>query len=104
MQIILWIVSGLFGGSSMLAAISQLPKSTQKWTHILMACGGVLLVAAIVCNVLAVKIDWLPALLGSGLICAAAICNGIKGGSFHWQHHVIRIIISVALEIGFILL
>ena len=81
MQIALCIVSVLFGGLSLLAAVSQIKAKSEKKP-----------LAAIIMAV------------GALILFAAAIMNGIKSGQFHIQHHIVRITLSVILTVGFIFL
>ena len=98
------VVSVLFGGLSLFAAVVQLKAEKKSIQAVLMILGSAVLIAAVACNFAAVKSDYIIALLGSAAICAAAIWNGVKGRNFHIQHHVIRILLSLILVVGFILL
>ena len=104
MQIVLCIASVLFGGLSLLAAAVQVKKEKKSLSAFLMAAGSLLLIAAVVCNILGLHVDFLLALFGCAAICAAAIWNGMKNDRLHPMHHVIRIALSILLLIGFILL
>ena len=103
MKAILCIVSVLFGGLSMIAAVSQI-KSDKSVSALIMIAGSLLLIAAVICNLLGQQFDYIIASLGCIAICAAAIWNGVKGGQLHIQHHIIRIALSIVLIIGFVLL
>ena len=104
MRIILCVLSVLFGGLSLVAAVSQLRNEKKSVPAMLMIGGSVLLIAAVICNIAGQRFDSLVALLGCGAICAAAIRNGLKSGQFHIQHHIVRIALSVLLIVGFFLL
>lgn len=105
MRIILCGVSVLFGGLSMTAAFSQLKSDRKPISAIIMIAGSLLLLlAAVLCNMIGQRIDYMIALLGCIAICAAAIWNGIKGGQLHIQHHIIRIVLSLILIAGFAVL
>ena len=95
MQVILCIVSVLFGGLSIIAAVCQI-KTEKK------SAGSLLLIAAVICSILVMRFDFIIALVGCAAICAAAILNGIKSKQLHIQHHIIRIALSIILIIGFI--
>ncbi len=101
MQMILCTVAALFGGLSMIAAVSQLKHEKRSIPAAVMTIGSFLLIIAIVCNIMGQRSDVIIALLGSIAICAAAIWNGKKSGQFHIQHHIIRIALSAVLVIGF---
>lgn len=104
MQIILWIISVLFGGLSLIAAAIQIKNEKKSPSALMMIIGSLLLIAAVVCNRIGQQWDFIPALLGCAAVCAAAILNGIKNGQLHIPHHVIRITLSVLLIIGFAVL
>lgn len=103
MKIALDIISILFGVLSLIAAAAAIKQKSRGASHICMAVGSIVLLAAVVLNMLKFAADWSVALAGCTLICCAAICNGVKSGSFHWQHHCIRIALSVLLVAGFVL-
>lgn len=104
MQVILCIVSVLFGGLSLIAAISQLRSEKKSPSALIMIAGSLLLIAAVICNLFGQKFDVAAAILGCAAICAAAIMNGIKSKQLHIQHHIIRIALSIILIIGFAVL
>ena len=104
MNIALCIVSILFGGLSLIAAIVQICAEKKPMPAILMVVGSVILISAAICNLAAQQVDFVLSLIGCTAICFAAIQNGLKSGNFHIQHHIIRIAISLILTIGFILL
>ena len=104
MQIVLGIISVLFGGLSLVAAVSQLKSDKKSAAAVIMLIGSLGLIAAVVCNALGQKFDIIIAVLSCAAICAAAIMNGIKSKNFHIQHHIIRIALSVILVIGFAVL
>lgn len=104
MRIILCIVSVLFGGLSMIAAFSQVKSERKPVSAIIMITGSLLLLAAVICNIIGQRVDFIIALSGCSAICAAAIWNGVKGGQLHIQHHIIRIVLSLILIVGFAVL
>lgn len=101
--ICLWIVSVLFGVLSAVAAVHQMKTEKEPFPALWMLAGSALLIAAVLCGIGKQSYDVLLALLGCAGICAAAIRNGLKSGSFHIQHHIIRITLSLLLIIGFFL-
>ena len=104
MQIILCIVSVLFGGLSLLAAFSQVKSESKPISAVIMIVGSVLLLAAVICNLIRWQMDYIVALLGCIAICTAAIWNGAKSGQLHIHHHIIRIALSLILIACFIFL
>lgn len=104
MNVVLCIVSIIFGGLSLIAAISQMRSDKKSIPAVFMILGSVILIAAVICNFTSQQFDYILALIGCTGICAAAMCNGLKSGNFHIQHHVIRITLSLILVVGFALL
>lgn len=88
----------------MIASISQMKSERKPIPAVIMTTGSLLLIAAVVCNISAQWFDYIIALFGSIAICFAAIWNGVKSKQFHMQHHVIRIMLSFILIIGFVFL
>lgn len=104
MNVVLCIISIIFGGLSFIAAISQLRAEKNSMSSILMIVGSVMLISAVICNLAKQQFDYVLALIGCAAICAAAIRNGLRSGNFHIQHHIIRITLSLVLTTGFVLL
>ena len=103
MNIVLCSVSGAFGGLSLFAAVYQLRTEKRSLSAALMIGGSLLLIAAVLLNLAKLQYDFVFALIGCTAICASAIRNGLKGGNFHIQHHIIRIVLSLVLVGGFVL-
>ncbi len=106
MTAVLNIVSVIFGGLSLIAAISQMQMRDDKKSTpaVLMIIGSAMLISAVICNLAKQQFDFVLALIGCAAICIAAIYNGLKSGGFHIQHHIIRITLSIVLVVGFVLL
>lgn len=101
MQIILCVISVLFGGLSLAAAVSQLRTEKNSPSALIMITGSAVLIAAVVFIALGQKFDVAAAIIGCAGICAAAIMNGLKSKQLHIRRHIIRIALSVILIIGF---
>lgn len=104
MNVVLSIVSVIFGGLSLVAAIAQMRDDKKSIPAVIMIIGSAMLISAVICNLAKQQFDFVLAFIGCAAICAAAICNGLKSGGFHIQHHIIRITLSVILVVGFVLL
>ncbi len=104
MQVFLCVVSVLFGVLSAIAAVSQIWCKKTSFPAWVMLAGALLLLAAVLCNGVGRRIDFVVALLGCTAICAAALANGIKSKQLHISHHVIRIALSILLLVGFAVL
>lgn len=104
MNVVLCVVSFVFGALSLIAAIGQMRAEKEFLRAAIMIAGSVLLISAVICNLVKQQFDFVLALIGCATICVAAILNGLKSGNFHIQHHIVRVAISLVLIIGFILL
>ena len=104
MRILLCIISVAFGALSMTAALSRIKAKEGELSHILMSVGSLFLITSVIFNILNLDFDWIVALIGTAMICIAAVWNGKRNGNFHIQHHIIRIILSSVLVIGFFFL
>lgn len=100
MKILLCILSVAFGGLSMFASISQIKTERKLIPGMIMTIGSAVLIAAVICSIIDLQIDYVVALFGCAAICASAIWNGKKNGNFHIQHHIIRILLSIILIVG----
>lgn len=103
-QVLLWIACGGFAVLTGVAAVSQLRSGTRREASLAMLAGAVLFLAAVVCGILSLPMDWLLAVAGSVLVFCSAFYNGRKSGEFHPRHHVIRLGLCALLTVGFILL
>ena len=103
MRIALLIVSFLFGGLSLLAAVVQIKTKGEKTplSAFIMIAGALILFAAAICNIAKAQFDYIASFIGCAAICAAAIGNGVQSGQLHIRHHVIRIALSVIVTVGF---
>lgn len=101
MRILLCVISLAFGALSMTAALSRIKAKEGELSHVTMAVGSIFLIGSVIFNILNFGIDWIVALIGTAMICIAAVWNGKRNGNFHIQHHVIRIALSFVLVIGF---
>lgn len=104
MQVILCVVSILFGGLSLVAAISQIKSEKKSPSALIMITGSLLLITAVICNMAGRRFDYIIAFPGCTAVCTAAVMNGIKSKQLHIPHHIIRITLSIILIIGFVVL
>lgn len=103
MKIVICIIALIYGTLCVLAPVTQIKVKDRRLANIVMLGGGILLIAASVLKLLNVSFSVALAILGSLMICAAAISNGIRNGKVHISHHIVRIAISCILVIGFII-
>ena len=105
MQVILCIVSVIYGGLSIIAASFQIKNEKKPIPPaILMIGGSLLLMSGAVFNVFGQWYDYIIAMIGCIMISASAVWNGIKSKQFHVQHHIIRAIVTILLITGYIVL
>ena len=105
MKYLFGILVAAYALLSMAAAATQLRSSPKrKDTSVLMMCGGLLLVISVVLLLFRWNFDWLAAAVGGAVICLSAFINGKRSEAFHLNHHVIRLIITLLIVVGFILM
>lgn len=104
MRYILFGIAILYGLLSTVAAYAQLKAVHVKDAPTMMLCGGLLLLLASLMSLYGLTLDWIFAAIGGIFISIAAFLNGRRGDNFHLHHHVIRLVITVVLVIGFIAL
>lgn len=102
MKTVICIIALIYGALCVFAPVTQIKVKDRRLANIVMLGGGIMLVAASVLKWLNVSFSAVLAILGSAMICAAAISNGIKNGKVHISHHIVRIAISCVLAAGFI--
>lgn len=102
--IALYILSIAFAALHCFAAVRRFKADKKAFPGVLMIIGSLILAGAVICGIAKQSFDFIFALFGCGLICFAAVFNGLKSGSFHIQHHIVRIAVSVILITGFIFL
>lgn len=104
MKYVLYVITALYAILSAFAAIVQMKTAKQKSTSLMMLGGGLILIITVILHILNLRYNWIAAVVGGILICAAAFINGKKSGNFHITHHIIRFIITLLLIIGYIML
>ena len=101
---LLYLIICLYAVLSIVAAGTQLRTAEKRDTPLLMIFGGILLLAAVGLELLALFDGWLITGIGGACICFAAFLNGRRSGSFHIKHHMIRFAVTLLLVIGFYIL
>ncbi len=104
MKIILYCITVLYALLSVIAALSQLKKAERKDALLMMSGGGLLLLLATILHIADLSYSWVITAAGGLLICIAAFLNGRRGEQFHALHHCIRLVVTILLVIGFLLL
>ncbi len=98
-----YVIADLYGILSVAAALIQIKKENKKITPCIMICGGCIMIFAVILHILNFSLSWLIALIGGLLISTAAFINGKSGEKFHPVHHIIRLIVTSLLTLGFVL-
>lgn len=98
----IYAVTALYALLSITAAFVQIKKENKKITPCMMICGGGIVILSVILHILHFSLSWITALVGGLLICAAAYINGKKGEKFHPVHHIVRLVFTAMLTIGFI--
>lgn len=104
MKYVLSIITILYSLLNILAALVQMIKTKQKDTSAIMLGGGIILLAAAVLHIIGIPYAWIGTVIGGLLICTAAFINGKRSESFHISHHIIRLVITITIIAGFILI
>lgn len=101
---VLSCVAAAYGILSITAAAAGMNSDGRKYTHITMLVGGALMIAAAVVCLFHEQTDFPLAVIGGAAICVAAFINGKCGKDFHLSHHIIRLVFTLILAFGFLML
>lgn len=93
-------VAILYALLSVYASVRQLKRPTRRKPAITMIAGGVILFAAGVLELQSWNPAWLVTVIGSLLICQAALINGKLNGNVRLQNHAVRFLITAFLILG----
>ena len=85
---------------SLYAAATQLKNPARRISSTLMLAGGVILLAAGILELAGWNPAWLVTVIGSLLICQAALINGKANGRDKLQHYAVRFMITAFLILG----
>lgn len=87
----------LYALLSVYASVTQLKKPARRKPALIMITGGVILLAAGILELRGWGPAWLVTVIGSLLICQAALINGKLNGRTELRHHTVRFLITVFL-------
>lgn len=90
----------LYALLSVYASVTQLKKPVRRKPAIIMIVGGVILLTAGILELRGWSPAWLVTVIGSLLICQAALINGKLNGRVQLQHHAVRFLITAFLILG----
>lgn len=82
------------------ASAAQWKRPARRRPAAIMTVGGLILILAAVLELTGWGPAWLVTVIGSLLICQAALLNGKLNGRVQLQHHAVRFIITAFLILG----
>lgn len=103
LTLLLMIIGIVYGGlTSLIGAIQLRQKKINLWASLAMIAGGILTIISVIPGLVTCTIFTL--IIGLLLVHAAAIDNGFKlYGKINPKHHIIRVFISIALIIIYLI-
>ena len=100
MRYVVCAIAIVYAVLSVYAAGTQLKKPARRKSAALMLSGGLILILAGILELAVWRQAWLVTVIGSLLICQAALINGRANGRDKLEHHAVRFIITVFLIFG----
>ena len=100
MRYVVCAVAIVYAMLSLYAGATQLKNPARRKSSWRMLLGGVVLAAAGVLELTGWTLAWLVTVIGSLLICQAALINGKATGRTKLQHHGVRLMITAFLILG----
>ena len=94
------VVAILYAVLSIYASAKQWKKPARRKPAAIMIVGGLILLAAGVLELNGWNPAWLVVVIGSLLICQAALINGKLNGRMQLQNHAVRFLITAFLILG----
>lgn len=103
MRYVVCIVAILYAALSVYAASGQIRNPARRKSAGLMLGGGLILILAGILELAGWGPAWLVTVIGSLLICQAALLGGKVNGRTKLENHAVRFIITVFLIFGMII-
>ena len=103
MQYVVSVVAILYALLSIYASVTQWKKPARRKPAAIMIAGGLILLVAGFLELRGWSPAWLVTVIGSLLICQAALINGKLNGRVQLQHHAVRFLITAFLILGTVL-
>lgn len=100
MRYVVSAIAILYALLSVYASAGQLKKPARRKPAIIMIVGSMILLAAGILELRGWSPAWLVTVVGSLLICQAALINGKLNGRAQLQHHAVRFLITAFLILG----
>lgn len=103
MRYVVSAIAIVYAVLSVYAASTQWKNRARRISSSLMTAGGLILLLAGILELALWKPAWLVTVIGSLLICQAALINGKANGRVKLEHHAVRFIITVFLILGMVI-
>ncbi len=100
MRYVVSVIAILYALLSIYASATQLKKPTRRKPVSIMIAGGLILLIAGILELNGWGPAWLVTVIGSLLICQAALINGKLNGRVQLQNHAVRFLITAFLILG----
>lgn len=100
MRYVVSVIAILYAVLCIYASVTQWKKPARRKPAAIMIAGGLILVLAGILELRGWTPAWLVVVIGSLLICQAALLNGKLNGRVQLQHHAVRFLITVFLILG----
>lgn len=100
MQYVVSVVTILYALLSIYASVTQWKKPARRKPASIMIAGGLILLVSGFLELNGWGPAWLVTVIGSLLICQAALINGKINGRVQLQHHAVRFLITAFLILG----
>ena len=100
MRYVVCAVAIVYALLSLYAGATQLKNPARRKSSRRMLAGGVILLVAGVLELSGWNLAWLVTVIGSLLICQAALINGKATGRTKLQNHAVRFMITAFLILG----
>lgn len=103
MRYAVFAVAVVYALLSLYAAATQLKKPSRRKSSSIMMVGGIVLLLAACLELSGWGQSWLVTVVGSLLICQAALINGKANGRTKLEHYAVRFMITAFLILGMLL-
>ncbi len=100
MRYVVSAIAIVYAVLSLYAAATQRRNPSRRISSALMLAGGLILLLAGILELSAWGPAWLVTVIGSLLICQAALINGKANGRTKLEHYAVRFIITAFLILG----
>lgn len=100
MRYVVSVIATLYSLLSIYASATQWKKHARRKPAAIMIAGGLILLLSGILELQGWGPAWLVTVIGSLLICQAALINGKLNGRVELRHHAVRFLITAFLILG----